>query len=93
VPVAAHVWSILWHDNNVAHANVDRAFATRAHIALARLIRLDRVHKLSIEIVGELLLTACDPACTNGHGARVGIDRENSGALRSSDPSASVDRP
>jgi hypothetical protein len=54
VPVTPKVGSIVWHDNKVSDANFDEALTARAHVALACLIRLDRMHRIPTEPAQEL---------------------------------------
>lgn len=49
VPVASEIWCIRWDDDEMANAHLDDSLTTRAHIGLARLIRLNGVHRVIIE--------------------------------------------
>jgi hypothetical protein len=66
VPMAPEVRCLFRNDDKVSHANLDDAVTTRAHVALACLIRLDGVHHVLTELaqefsraVGELVSRCC----------------------------------
>ena len=50
VPVAAQIGCVLRHDDEMAYANVDDTVAPRAHVGLARLIRLNRMHDEVLQV-------------------------------------------
>jgi len=53
VPVAPEIRGVLWYDHKMPNADLDQAIAARAHVVLARLIRLDRMYQVVIELVKE----------------------------------------
>jgi hypothetical protein len=44
----------LRNDDKVSHADIDDAVTARAHVTLACLIRLDRMHRIPTESAEEL---------------------------------------
>ena len=54
VPVPPEVRCLLRNDDKVSHADVDDAVTARAHVTLACLIRLDRMHRIPTEPAQEL---------------------------------------
>lgn len=59
VPVAPEVWRLLGYDHEVSDADIDDAAATRAFVGLARLVRLDGVHRFAVEALEQVGGFAC----------------------------------
>ncbi len=53
VPVAPEIGSGLRNDDQVANTDPDEALTTGTHVALACLVRLDRMHKMVFELTQE----------------------------------------
>ena len=73
VPVTPKVGSVVWHDNKVSDANFDEALTARAHVALACLVRLDRMHDVPVEAIVHLrriIAGATGGTCHRGEGRR-----------------------
>jgi len=71
VPVAPKVGSIVWHDNKMSNANFDEALTAGAHVALACLVRLDRMHDVPVEAILHLrriIAVATGGTCHFGEG-------------------------
>jgi hypothetical protein len=51
VPVAPEIRCLLGYNNEMSHTDLDCVVTTRAHVYLARLIRLDGVHSILVERV------------------------------------------
>jgi hypothetical protein len=50
VPVSPEVGGVVRHDNEMSNANLDDSITTRTRVALACLIRLNRVHRMLFEL-------------------------------------------
>jgi hypothetical protein len=68
VPMAPEIRCVFGNDDKVPNANVDDALATRAHVALACLIRLDRVHHVLAEPAQEFGRAIREPVGWCSHG-------------------------
>lgn len=53
VPVPPEIWRLLGYNNEMPHTGIDVVVTAGAHVALARLIRLDGVHGILVERVQE----------------------------------------
>lgn len=49
VPMTPQIRCVLWHDNEMADADLDDTVTPGARVGLARLIRLDGMHDRVIE--------------------------------------------
>lgn len=73
VPVAPKIGSIVWHDNKVSDANFDEALTAWTHVALACLVRLDRMHDVPVEAIlhsRRIIAVATGGTCHFGEGRR-----------------------
>jgi hypothetical protein len=50
VPMPPQIWSILRNNDEVPDAGLNDGLASRAHIRFTRLVRLDRMDKLVVEV-------------------------------------------
>ena len=70
VPVAPEIGGVLRYDDEMSHTDLDRIVTTGAHVALACLIRLDRMHNVLAELTKEPSLVVCEVAGRRCHGRK-----------------------
>jgi hypothetical protein len=73
MPMTPKIGSIIGYDNEMSDTNFDEALTTGAHVFLARLIRLDRMHHMTVEAILRsrcILAVATGGSCHGGEGRR-----------------------